>query len=151
MNLLRRLPSLRTGIGFAAAVIFGASAGFLFRGHDTDHTATAPTPAATVTTVGSPGRQQAVLTARLVDAWQIIRRGGVANVEFEARPGSSCQLEVQPTAAPGEGQRLGTRVTDAAGKVAWRWTVAEDLPEGTAQAVVVCSGGARAQVAIRIV
>jgi hypothetical protein len=152
VNPLRRLSPerLRSIAGLTAALVFGASAGFLFRGDGSHDAAPATRPATTVTTKGSEARADAVLAARPAEIPTVIHRGGSASVEFQTRPGSSCQLEVQPANGPRDHQRLPTQVADAAGKVVWHWTVADDIPEGNAQAVVVCSGGARAQVAIRI-
>lgn len=132
----------------AAAVVFGLAGGFLLRG-DGDEGPAAPTTQVTAAVEATPEREQAALAAEPERTQEPARRGQVATVEFTTRPGSSCQVELSPPG--GEAERLPVHVADADGRVAWRWNVDDDLDAGTARAVVVCSGGARADVAIRVV
>jgi hypothetical protein len=80
-----------------------------------------------------------------------VRRDGEAALDFRTRPGSSCQVEVQPANRPRDRERLPIRVADDTGLVSWRWSVAPDAPRGAARATVVCSGGASAEVTFQIV
>ena len=142
---MRWVAVARVGV----ALLLGAGVGFLVRGDGgSDSASVAPTP--TTAFAPSEARRDAVVAPQAGEV-PSAPRGGVATIEFTARPGASCQVEVQPGGGLDNRERLPIAVADGEGRVAWRWTVDGDLPAGTAQAVVVCSGGARGQVAIRVV
>jgi hypothetical protein len=143
-------PRLQTATRVGVALLVGLGGGYLLRGGSDEDT---PAPVAATTTVlaASEERQDVVLAATPAEAPRAVQRGGTATIEFQARPGSSCQVELQPEGGIHLGERLPVQVADETGKVTWRWVIDEDIPEGTAHAVVVCSGGARGQAAIRVV
>jgi hypothetical protein len=69
---------------------------------------------------------------------------------FQARPNSSCQLELFDE----EGHRwdrLAPAVADGMGRVSWSWVTEDDDAGRVATAYVVCSGGQRGEAEIAIV
>ena len=125
------------------ALLLGAGLGFLARGDD----APAPVAAPMAATTTMPARVLAMGVVRPDEA-PTARRGGETTVEFRARPGASCQAAIKH--GNRAARRLPAALVDKAGRVAWRWKVESDVPPGLAQAVVVCSGGGRGQVAISV-
>jgi hypothetical protein len=69
---------------------------------------------------------------------------------FQARPDSTCQLEVAyDNGLPS--QRLAPAIADRIGRVSWSWTTNDEAAGAIATAYVVCSGGQRGEAEIAIV
>jgi hypothetical protein len=107
-------------------------------------------PTAQGVDVRHPDRRAPVtLVVAPVDVPRRVRAGTRITAVFQARPDSSCQLEVFDEHGD-SWERLPPAIADASGRVSWTWSTTDVDAGRVATAYVVCSGGQRGQATIAI-
>lgn len=96
----------------------------------------------------APGADPAQVVS-IVSASTVVA-GKEATAVFQARPGTSCQVELVYPGGDHSRQRLAPELADGAGRISWTWRVPAGIGKGTATASVSCSGHSRGEAALPV-